>query len=87
MNKTVGKWNYLKHEYDPYSLPDGATTIAGLDEVVACADCGKKVIFGDTYTSMEIHNHFGMGYAVCPKCYEKEWVRREENERINDQCE
>lgn len=44
-----------------------------MDEVVNCARCGKKIKYGDCYTSKQIHNDFGFGYAVCPECYEKEW--------------
>ena len=50
--------------------------ITGLDKVIACTQCGRKILFGDSYTSRHIHTVYGFGYAVCEKCYDKE--RKEE---------
>ena len=74
----AGKWNRQTHEYDPYDLPEGAAMMAlDMDELVRCAECGKEIQFGRTYTSMLIHNQHGIGYAVCPECYSKEWEDEE----------
>lgn len=43
-----------------------------MDEVIPCAECGKKILYGDGYTSRKIHNVSGMGYVVCERCYDKE---------------
>lgn len=68
------KWNFSKVEYEDYELTEGATTYSSdMDEIVSCAQCGKKVLFGESYTSRQIHTPRGFGYAVCEKCYEKEW--------------
>jgi hypothetical protein len=68
------KWNFKKREYDPYALPEGASCYEDeMDTVIACAQCGKKMTFGDGYTSRQIHTDMGFGFAVCEKCYEKEW--------------
>ena len=75
----LNKWNYDIHDYEPYEVPDDwncKTYSADMEEVVNCPQCGKKILFGYGYTSMEIHTTFGMGYSVCEQCYEKEWNRR-----------
>lgn len=72
--RTAGKWNTRTHKYEPYELPDGAVMLAlDMDMVVRCASCGIAIRFGETYTSRLIHNEHGIGYAVCPSCYEEEW--------------
>ena len=70
------KWNYEKQEYEPYEIPDDwdcRTYCADMEQIVNCPHCGKKLEFGDTYTSRVIHTLYGMGFGVCQKCYEKEW--------------
>lgn len=68
------KWNFSKDEYEDYELPEEATTYSNdMNKIVSCARCGKKVLFGEAYTSRQIHTPGGFGYAVCEKCYEKEW--------------
>ena len=52
-----------------------------LDTIVNCIECGKKIKFGDSFTSMEYHTEIGFGYAVCEHCYNKEWERRRLYER------
>lgn len=46
---------------------------------VNCAQCGREIKFGDSYTSKEIHTFSGFGYSVCEECYDKEWERRNED--------
>ena len=71
------KWNYKTHLYEPYTLPLNSTMFQNeMNTVVACAGCGCQMKYGDSYTSLEIHNSMGMGYAVCEKCYDDEWKRR-----------
>lgn len=78
------KWNNEKGEYEPYDVPaDWQCRLAeeDMDKIVSCAGCGKKMRFGECYTSMEIHDKWGFGYAVCPECYQKEIERRLERAR------
>ena len=78
------KWDFKKHEYNSYELPEGASCYeVDLERKVACGSCGKPMIFGNGYTSRQIHTVHGMGYCVCDKCYEKEWQldRAERKER------
>lgn len=72
------KWNWKTREYDPYEIPDDwnvKTYSNDMDEIVNCPHCGRKVVFGDTYTSREIHTEHGFGYSVCGDCYAREWER------------
>ena len=66
------KWNYTIKTYEPYEVPDEwnvRTYCPDMDEIVNCPHCGKKLTFGETYTSHEIHTNYGIGYGVCEKCY------------------
>lgn len=74
---TLPRWNYEKHIYEPYPVSDNVAMYReDFDSLVDCCECGKEVKFGDCYTSLRIHNYMGLGYAVCEKCYEKEWEER-----------
>lgn len=76
------KWNCKKHEYENYKVPDEwnvKTYSNNMKEKINCAQCGKKIEFGNCYISLEVHTNIGIGYGVCEKCYEREWKRREKN--------
>lgn len=67
-------WNAETHKYEPYVLPEGASCYEeDMDKVVSCACCGKKLKYGDTFTSRRIHTFLGFGYGVCEDCYRKEF--------------
>lgn len=75
----LNKWNYKKHTYEPFEVPDNRKIRVNgfnLKEVINCANCGKEVVTGNTYSSLTIHNRIGLGYCVCEECYEKEWKER-----------
>lgn len=79
------KWNFKTSTYEPYTIPTNWHTplyTNDMDEVVNCAECGRKMKFGDCYTSLSIHDDIGFGYPVCHECYLKEWNERD---RENDQ--
>lgn len=80
MAKLAMKWDPAKREYKDYEIPDESVVYAGMDEIIECAQCGKHVLFGDCYTSDQIHTTIGFGYAVCEKCYEKELREERETE-------
>jgi len=66
----VEKWNKRLIKYEPYELPVKAKLFSqDMDEVIACARCGKDMRFGDGYTSKQIHSPIGLGYSVCENCY------------------
>lgn len=44
-----------------------------MGEVITCAECKKKMLYGDGYTSRKIHTVNGIGYMVCKQCYDKEY--------------
>ena len=74
------KWDYKKHEYDPYDLPENCRLYDNdLSRKVACCQCGKEEDFGMMYTSKEIHTKMGLGYPVCETCYELEIKRDKES--------
>lgn len=75
------KWDFKTKEYYEYELPEHACLLSDdMIKVIACAECGRKMLFGDGYTSKQIHTELGFGYAVCEKCYEKEWKEEQEND-------
>ena len=74
------KWDAKTKTYNDYKLPEGAVGyVDDLDSVIACASCGKPVVAGDTYTSLEIHTDHGLGFLVCADCYKTEMERRFNN--------
>ena len=73
------KWNYNTREYDPFEVSDALNVKAfseDMAEIVNCASCGRKLFFGDTYCSLEIHTKAGFGYGVCEDCNMHEWQRK-----------
>ena len=66
------KWNYNKQEYEPYSTPIDwyCPLTEEMDEVVNCPSCGRKITFGEGYSSRVIHtDRGGMGYTICYSCH------------------
>ena len=77
--KEYKKWNGGLHRYEPYYVDDDKRLCLyseDMDLEIDCCQCLKPIKYGETYTSKEVHNGVGFGYAVCPKCYEEEWERR-----------
>lgn len=73
------KWDYAAHEYKTFEVPDEWNVTLwspSMLTMVNCPHCGRKLAYGDSYTSLEIHNEFGLGYAVCEDCYKKELERK-----------
>lgn len=73
------KWDYRTHTYKPYEIPDNwkpSVYESDMEAIVDCPHCGRRLFYGDGYTSLEIHTNGGMGYTVCGDCYKKEWNRR-----------
>lgn len=74
----LNRWNYEKHDYEPYEVPDDWNVKMysnDMGEIINCCQCGRRITFGEGYTSKEVHNNFGFGYIVCEKCNDEEWVR------------
>ena len=81
----IQKWDYSSHSYSTIPLisrtPLNLKTYSeDINEMVNCCQCLKKIKYGDTYTSKEIHTDLGFGFAVCEDCYEKEWERKRKYE-------
>lgn len=72
------RWDPARRRYSAYELPYGASMYeTDMDRVISCARCGMHVTFGSCYTSRQIHNGAGFGFAVCPECYAEEWREEE----------
>ena len=72
---TLRKWNYDKHKYEPYNVPDEwvcKTFSDDMTEIINCCQCGKEIIFGKSYVSQEVHAPMGFGYMVCENCHDVE---------------
>lgn len=66
------KYDLETGQYEDYALPDGSTYYEDdMNKKVACCECGKKIMYGASYTSRIILNSGGFGYAVCEDCYYK----------------
>lgn len=80
------KWNYEKHKYEPYEIPNEWRVSCyepNMKKIVNCCQCGKEVLYGETFTSHEVHTIHGFGYSVCEECYEKEnekWLEAHKGE-------
>ena len=77
--RAMQKWDYEAHEYKQIFVPAHLNCKLysdNPDETVNCPHCGKALPWGETYTSMEIHNDVGLGYAVCAECHSQELQRR-----------
>lgn len=73
------KWNYQKHKYEPYEIPDSWNVkiyTNNMEEIINCAHCGRKIKAGDSHSSYEIQNDFGIGYGICEKCFNNEMFRK-----------
>jgi len=80
MQQLAQKWNFKTKKYENYILSNKAILFTmDMDEIVSCSSCGKSIIYGKTYTSKKIHNHYGLGYPVCEECYKKELSEAQEN--------
>lgn len=73
----TGRWNFSTREYEPYTIPaDWVCPLGGIDfdfdQIVNCAECGRELPYGQTFTSMRIHTPMGLGFGVCETCYSAE---------------
>ena len=66
------RWSESERRHMPYVVPDDwhvSTYEADMSTLVNCCQCGRKLPFGETYTSMQVQTSVGFGYAVCRDCY------------------
>lgn len=78
------KWNYERHAYDEYDVPPKSKIYTDdMDEIVQCAQCGRELTYGDSYTSLEIHTSGGLGFCVCEDCADEELKRKIADKKIN----
>ena len=70
--KKLDRWNPVTERYEPFIVPADrkvAVYATDMNTEVQCAECGKKMKYGDGYTSRWIHTQHGFGYCVCEDCY------------------
>ena len=82
--KLLRKWDYTTHSYISHLIPDDWNCLMyseDMGEVVNCPYCGKALNYGNGYTSLQIHNGFGIGYIVCGECHINEVRRKLQHER------
>lgn len=83
MRTIMKKWNYETHQYEEYKVPSDWNVSmyeTDMDKVVNCAECGKQIKYGESYTSVKIHDEAGFGYAVCYDCHCKGLKEKLEHE-------
>lgn len=80
------KWNFNTHVYELFESPARILSLYSEDMVaeVDCANCGKRMTYGEGYTSRTIHTEMGLGYPVCESCYQEE--HKAERESKNGQA-
>lgn len=73
------KWSFRTLQYEPFESPAKLLMLYSedMEAEVDCANCGKRMDYGDSYTSTTIHTVIGLGYPVCEHYYEAELVARE----------
>ena len=86
---TLNRWDWKDHKYYPYtiSIPINEVivlAVENMDAEILCPTCRRKIKFGESYTSMELHSDYGFGYPVCKKCYYEEWDRRNKYKNTED---
>lgn len=61
------KWNYKTHKYEDFASPASNPMVyhEDLHDEIDCTNCGQKMIAGNAFTSMTIHDDTGFGYPVC----------------------
>lgn len=76
MSIRARKYNVELHEYEDILLPDECRLYEeDMGKIVPCAQCGRLHKYGEMYTSIEVHNAYGLGYAVCRECHDGELDR------------
>lgn len=85
MRTIMKKWNYETHQYEEYKVPSDWNVSmyeTDMEKVVNCAECGKPMKYGESFTSQRIYDSAGLfGYAVCRECHESGLKDRIDHER------
>lgn len=81
--KLARKYDEKEKSYSLVTVPAQATFYErDLNTKIACASCGKKIVYGSSYTSGKIFDFSGFGYAICRECCVREiggYPERSEN--------
>jgi hypothetical protein len=79
MTKTLRRFTPKSPEMEIHTIPDDWNVKVysdDVDEIINCADCGKEIRYGDSYTSLEIQSRRGFSYCVCKDCSDRENLRQ-----------
>lgn len=69
----IQKLNEKTKQFEDYKVSDEwhlPLYSDDMNEVINCVNCGKKIKFGDGYTSLRYRTIHGFGYCECYDCYE-----------------
>ena len=71
------RWNYFSKKYDQIEIPNDWKVSLDCEEgkEYSCAGCGKEINRNTCFTSAEIHDSLGFGYAICEDCAKLEHMR------------
>lgn len=70
----IRKWNENKMDYDVVTIPDSWNVplhCDNMDEIVNCVNCGRKMKYGDGFTSKRYYNVAGKSYSECRECFDE----------------
>ena len=73
------RWNEETREYEPYEVPSWwhvSKFETDMEAPINCAQCGRMLNYGESYTSQQVHDEAGFGYAVCGRCHDREMEQR-----------
>lgn len=79
MVRALRRFKPSSPEMEIHTVPDDWNVKVysdNVDEIINCAHCGKKLRYGDSYTSLEIQSKHGFGYCVCKDCSDRENLRQ-----------
>lgn len=72
MARRISRWNSIKKIDEPYDVPEGwyvSVYESDMEKEINCVNCGRKIKFGEGYTSRRYMTEGGFGFSECEECY------------------
>ena len=76
------KYDWDTDQDEMIEIPDGWSCPLepkSFDTAINCAQCGKPIRYGNSYTSLELETKGGESYWVCWPCHKREIERRQKS--------